>query len=116
MDNTNSIKLKHMKNFFKKIWNWIISIPQDKLLHDYAGALINLFTFSIFFRILGWMIVKPFWWAFLIGNVIALLALIGKEIYDSKHKEEGHSVEWKDILYGVFGIVKIDIALLIMLL
>ena len=103
-------------NIFKKIWNWIVSIPQDKLLHDYAGALIDLYGFAIFFKLLIWCTVaKPFWWAFLAGNVIALGALIGKEIYDAKHREDGHSVEWKDILYGVFGMVKVDLAILLLL-
>ena len=106
-----------MKNLIKKIWNWIISIPQDKLLHDYAGALIDLFCFAIMFRILGLCCCPhkaAFWWSYGVANALALAALVAKEIYDSKHKE-GHSAEWQDIAYGVFGMVKIDICLLIAL-
>lgn len=98
-----------MINFLKKIWAWIVSIPQDKLLHDYCAALICLFAFAILFRC-----TVPFWWAVLIASCVALLALVGKEIYDYFHKE-GHSVELADILWGLFGIAKIDLALIIML-
>ena len=98
-----------MKDIIKKIWNWIISIPQDKLLHDYAAALICLFCFAILYRC-----TVPFWWAFGISDAVALLALIAKEVYDYL-KPEGHSVELADIAYGMFGVLKIDLALIIML-
>lgn len=97
-----------MKEFLKKVWAWIVAIPQDKLLHDYAGALIALFGFVLSFLFL------PFWWAFLAGNLLAVFALVAKEIYDARHAEEGHSVECADIAYGLFGIAKVDIALLIL--
>ena len=98
-----------MINFLKKIWAWIVSIPQDKLLHDYCAALICLFVFAILYRCM-----VPFWWAVLIAGAVALLSLIGKEIYDYI-KKEGHSVELADILWGLFCIVKIILALIIML-
>lgn len=98
-----------MINFLKKIWAWIVSIPQDKLLHDYCAALICLFVFAILYRCM-----VPFWWAVLIAGAVALLALIGKEIYDYI-KKEGHSVELADILWGLFGIAKIILSLIIML-
>jgi len=94
----------------KKIWNWIISIPKDKLLHDYAAALIALFVFALL-----WRFRVAFWPAFGIADGVALLALIGKEVYDFI-KREGHTVELGDIAFGIFGIVKIDLALLLMLL
>lgn len=96
-----------MKDLLKKIWAWIVSIPQDKLLHDYAGALITLYSFVILWLLL------PFWPAAILANVTALLALIGKEVYDYL-KPEGHSVEAADIAYGVFGMAKVDIALLVL--
>lgn len=93
---------------FKQIWNWIVSIPQDKLLHDYAGALICLFVFAVLFRLL------PIWACFIVADIVAVAALALKELYDSKH--QGHSVETADFLYGLFGLAKINIALLIMFL
>ena len=98
-----------MKNIIEKIIQWIASIPHDKLLHDYAGELIGMFSFAVLFRFI------PFWWVFGISNLITLLFLIGKEIYDSKHKKE-HSVEIADILWGAFGLLKWDIAAFIMFL
>lgn len=98
-----------MKDLIKKIWNWIVSIPKDKLLHDYAAALITLFLFAILYRF-----TVPFWVSFWISSAVALAALIGKEVYDYL-RPEGHSVEICDILYGCFGIIKIDLALIIML-
>lgn len=93
----------------RKIWNWIVSIPKDKLLHDYAGALICLYAFAVAFRFLA------FWPAFIIGNAAALFALMAKEIYDAYHPET-ETAELKDFLFGVFGAVKVDIALLVMFL
>ena len=98
-----------MKKFLEKIWNWIVSIPKDKLLHDYAGALICLFFFAILYRC-----TVPFWWGILIADGVAFAALVAKEAYDYL-KPEGHSVELWDIIYGLFGVVKIDLALIIML-
>ena len=96
-----------MKALIKKIWNWIVSIPNDKLLHDYAAALITLFIFAFVFLML------KFWPSFAIANGVAVLALVGKELYDFL-KPEGHSVELADIGFGVFGILKVDLALLIL--
>lgn len=98
-----------MKNLIKKIWNWVVSIPADKLLHLLAGLLINAYAFGIAYRII------PFWWAILVGLVIALGGLIAKEVYDYKHKEQGHSVEVADVLYGLGGVALIDLALIIAL-
>ena len=99
--------IEDMKEILKQIWNWIVSIPQDKLLHDYAALLIAMFSYAVLFRF-G----VPKWWCFGISNALALAALIGKEIYDSKHA--GHDVEIADVLWGCFGILKWDIAALIM--
>lgn len=96
-------------DFIKKIWNWIVSIPQDKLLHDYCAALICLFCFAILYRC-----TVPFWWGILIADILAFLALVAKEVYDH-FKKEGHSVEIKDILWGLFGVAKINLALIIAL-
>lgn len=97
-----------MIEILKKIWSWIVNIPQDKLLHDYAAALIALYGFAVVF------LFAPFWWAFVAGNVLAVAALVGKEVYDWKHPE-GHSVEWKDVAFGLFGVLKVDVALLLIL-
>lgn len=96
-----------MKDFLLKIWNWIVSIPKDKLLHDYAGDLIATYSFVICLLFLA------FWPAAIIANVLAVLALLGKGVYDYFHPAT-QSVEIADFLYGVFGVIKFDIALVIL--
>jgi hypothetical protein len=99
-----------MKRLFKKLWNWIVSVPQDKLLHYIFGEIINLFSLVIFVHFM------PLWAAFLAADAFAIAFLVGKEIYDSKHSEEGHSVELNDILAGLFGILTINLAMLLLFL
>lgn len=94
-----------MVEILKKIWNWIVSIPKDKLLHDYAGELIAMY----FFAVLIWL---GFWRALGFSNLVAICFLVGKEVWDYFHPA-GHSVEWKDVLWGMFGIAKFDVAALI---
>lgn len=94
-----------MIEFLKKIWRFIVSIPQDKLLHDYAGELLAMYFFAI-------LIFLGFWRALGISNLVAICGLIGKEVYDYFHPD-GHSVEWKDVAFGLFGVAKFDIAALI---
>jgi len=93
----------------RKIWNWIVHIPQDKLLHDYAGALICLFVFAVAFRFC------PVWLCFVLADIVTIAALAGKELYDYVHPD-GHSVELMDFVYGLFGMAKVNVAFLIMLL
>lgn len=96
-----------MKDILKKLWNWVISITADKLLHDYVAALITLYAFVLLY------IICPFWTAFALADAVAVLALLGKELYDYL-KPEGHTVEAADVAYGLFGILKVDVALIIL--
>lgn len=95
-----------MIEFLKKIWRFIVSIPQDKLLHLEAGDTITLYSFVLL------LIFVPYWHSLGCANIIAAVFLIGKEVYDALHPE-GHSVECKDVLAGLAGVVKVDIALAI---
>lgn len=95
-----------MKDLIKKIWNWIVSIPQDKLLHEKWGAMICAFVFAIFFRF------SPVWLCFVVADIISIGALALKELYDAQHS--GHSVELADFLWGCWGVAKVNIVFLIM--
>ena len=97
-----------MVEILKAIWNWIVSIPQDKLLHEKFGALIALFVFAFFYRF------APVWACFIVADILSLSAIVLKEIYDEKHPD-GHSVELGDVLWGSFGILEVNIAFIIML-
>lgn len=97
-----------MKNLLKKIWNWVVNIPADKLLHYIAGELINLLFIVLLFHFC------PLWLTLSIADIVTVAFLVGKEIYDSGH--EGHSVELWDILAGIFGMLTINLGLLLILL
>ena len=94
------------KDFLKRLWNFIVSIPQDKLLHLEAGDTITLYSFALL------LIFLPFWRCLVCANIVAAVFIIGKEVYDALHPD-GHSVECKDVLAGIAGVVKVDIALVI---
>lgn len=97
-----------MAKIIEAILNWLSRIPTDKLLHDYAGELIAMFSFAIMFRFSC-----PIWVCFVGSNLLGAIALGIKELYDAHHKKE-HSVELADFLWGLFGIAKLDLAMLIM--
>ena len=95
--------------WIKKFLDWAGSIPQDKLLHDYAGALITLFVFAVSFI---WL---TFGQAFFVANATALLALFAKELYDN-FWGDSKCIEIADIFWGMFGALKVDAALGILLI
>lgn len=78
---------------------------QDKLLHCLAAALIVAITYILL------QAFKHPNWGFWVGNGLAMLALICKEIYDSCHPDE-HTVEFYDILAGLIGIFGMDFIIL----
>lgn len=98
-----------MKKLLKAIWNWLITIPYDKLWHGVVGAVVALFVFAICFRFY-----LPVWLCFVIADGAALAALVLKEIYDRTHS--GHSAEWGDILAGSIGMLIVNAAQAIMVL
>lgn len=78
----------------------------DKLCHLMAAALIVAITY-IFCRTFG----HPgagLW----IGDVLAILALVGKEVYDYYHPDK-HFVEFRDIFAGLIGIFGMDLVILV---
>lgn len=101
--------LKKVWAWLKRVWDWVVAIPKDKLLHDYAGALITLFAFALVHIFAG------FWASFLAANITALVILVGKEVYDRLHPES-QTAECEDVLWGLFGAFKVDLALLILLI
>lgn len=79
----------------KKIFDFIVSIPHDKLLHNLAGMLIAL----VALRVLAFVCIDGFFARFIaIGAVVAAAVL--REIYN---KRNGGVFDWKDMLYTVAG-------------
>jgi len=93
----------------RKIWNFIISIPKDKLLHGIAGLFANAFAFAVAFRFLG------LWLSLAVAIAVAFFILLLKEVYDLLNPV-GHSFEMLDIASGIIGALLIDIPFLIALL
>lgn len=91
-------------NIIKRIWDWIVSVPKDKLLHFIFGLLAMLFGCALF------SLFCPNWIALIAGNALGLLVLILKEVYDWRNQEE-HTVEFMDIIAGVVGMLIADIPL-----
>lgn len=79
----------------KKIFDFIVSIPHDKLLHNWAGILIAL----VALRLLAFICIDGFF-ARVIAMVPVILAGYLKEVYD---KNNGSKFDWIDFLYTVAG-------------
>lgn len=102
----------------RKIWNWIVSIPKDKLLHAYAGTLAVLYSMAAVLFVFGVLslfgiyrsVFPVYWWVLAFADIVAVCALILKELYDAEHPD-GHSVETGDIVFGLGGILLADIPL-----
>ena len=90
---------KHQKTraMIEKIIAFIVRLlPQDKLLHIFAGQLIAALFLGLFFALH-----LPVWIACVLAFLFAAGAGIGKEFYDKKHR--GHSVEWQDAVATAVG-------------
>ena len=92
-----------------KDWSTIVSIPQDKLLHDKWAGIICLFSFAVLYRFVS------AWLCFVLADILTVCSLGGKELYDHIHSGNGHSVELGDFLYGLYSMARVNVAMLIML-
>ena len=72
-----------------KIWNWIVSIPKDKLLHDSITTKIVAIA-VLLFKFMGCENVD----ACAYGWGIGFAAGIIKEIYDELKKKSSDSLDW----------------------
>lgn len=79
----------------KKIFDFIVSIPHDKLLHNWAGMLIAL----VALRLLAFICIDGFF-ARVIAMVAVVVAAVWREIYN---KRNGGVFDKKDMLYTVAG-------------
>lgn len=82
----------------EKIINLLANIPSDKILHSYLSLIIVLIIFDICEKFCN------MWISILISCGITIIFIALKEIYDSKNKDI-HSVEMKDIIAGIGGII-----------
>lgn len=84
-------------------------LKADKLLHCFVAALIVAIVYILS---LAWGSPGTGFW---MGNLLALIALIGKEVYDYYHPDT-HVAELYDILAGLIGMAGIDLVILMHLI
>lgn len=97
----------------KKIIDFIAGLPHDKILHAFAGALIALWATAIIFlvvRLCGLPV--RLCCTVLMGAIISIAALVAKEIHDALHPETD-TPEAADVIYGIYGILLVDVPLLL---
>lgn len=79
----------------KKIFDFIVSIPHDKLLHNWAGMLIAL----VALRLLAFICIDGFF-ARVIAMVAVVVAAVWREIYN---KRNGDVFDKKDLYATISG-------------
>lgn len=73
----------------KRIWNWIIHIPYDKLLHD--GVMIRVTALAILIlKLFGLSNIESVCYGWGVGFIVG----IGKEIYDEIKKKSSEASDW----------------------
>ena len=80
----------------KKIWNWLVNTPKDKLLHVLTASVITTIAILIF-RYLGIECTK----ASAYGWGVGFLFSIGKEIYDEIKTKSSESSDWAADAIGI---------------
>lgn len=72
----------------KKIYDWVVNIPKDKLLHILVIVVITMVS-TLIFKWCGCGKLSPFY-GFGVGFVFG----IGKEIYDEAKGRESEAMDW----------------------
>lgn len=85
-----------MKKILSKLFNAIIGVSKDKLLHFICSLLITQIVIAVVSTIFN-----PSYGVAIIGLIIGVIAGIIKEIYDNNHK--GHSIQFSDFIASFIG-------------
>lgn len=72
----------------KKLYNWFINLPKDKLLHIVAISIVTMLSISLF-KLAGCELLSVAY-----GWAVAFAVGIGKEIYDEVKKKSSESSDW----------------------
>lgn len=86
-----------MKEFFKKIWNWIVKACKAVNSWIRTDGWLHIAVSTLLMFVLGW--IRPIW----IPALIVLAIGIAKEIYDAFNPDK-HSAEWHDLACDAIGI------------
>ena len=85
-----------MKKILNKLFNAIIGVSKDKLLHFICSLLITQIVIAVVSTIFN-----PSYGVAIIGLIVGVVAGIIKEIYDNNH--EGHSIQFNDFIASFIG-------------
>ena len=85
-----------MKKILSKLFNAIIGVSKDKLLHFICSLLITQIVIAVVSTIFN-----PSYGVAIIGLIVGVVAGIIKEIYDNNH--EGHSIQFNDFVANFIG-------------
>ena len=85
-----------MKKILSKLFNAIIRVSKDKLLHFICGLLITQIVIAVVSTIFN-----PSYGVAIIGLIVGIVAGIIKEIYYNNH--ERHSIQFNDFIANFIG-------------
>ena len=85
-----------MKKILSKLFNAIIEVSKDKLLHFIFGLIITEIVIAVVSTIFN-----PSYGVAIIGLIVGIVAGIIKEIYDNNH--ERHSIQFNDFIANFIG-------------
>ena len=85
-----------MKKILSKLFNVIIGVSKDKLLHFIFSLLITQIVIAVVSAIFN-----PSYGVAIIGLIVGVVAGIIKEIYDNNH--ERHSIQFNDFIANFIG-------------
>lgn len=85
-----------MKKILSKLFNAIIGVSKDKLLHFIFSLLITQIVIAVVSAIFN-----PSYGVAIIGLIVGVVAGIIKEIYDNNH--ERHSIQFNDFIANFIG-------------
>ena len=85
-----------MKKILSKLFNVIIGVSKDKLLHFICGLLVTQIVIAVVSAIFN-----PSYGVAIIGLIVGVVAGIIKEIYDNNH--ERHSIQFNDFIANFIG-------------
>ena len=98
-----------MKKILSKLFNAIIGVSKDKLLHFIFGLLVTEIVIVVVSTIFN-----PSYGVAIIGLIVGVVAGIIKEIYYNNH--ERHSIQFNDFIASfigaLFGFVLMIVAIL----
>ena len=85
-----------MKKILSKLFNTIIGVTKDKLLHFICGLLVTQIVIAVVSAIFN-----PSYGVAIIGLIVGVVAGIIKEIYYNNH--ERHSIQFNDFIANFIG-------------